>query len=56
MANIIIKSDERREYERQVAESFGIRGAMSAEQNELAEQIAASTNEVCKSNGVERRY
>ena len=56
MANVIIRSDERREYERQVAESFGVRGAMTAEQHEMAEQIAATTNEVCKDHDMQGRY
>lgn len=56
MANVIIKSDERREYERQVAESFGVRGNMNAQQREMAEQIAATTNQVCKDHDLQGRY
>ena len=56
MANVIIKSDERREYERQVAVSFGVRGTMNAEQREQAEQIAATTNQVCKDHDIKGRY
>lgn len=56
MANVIIKSDERRAYEAQVAESFGCRGAISAEQREQAEMIAAKTREICRENNMNGGY
>lgn len=56
MANVIIKSDERRAYEAQVAESFGCRGTISAEQRERAEMIAATTREICRENNMNGGY
>ena len=53
MANVIVKSDERIAYEAQVAESFGCRGHISAEQ---AEMIAAKTREVCRDNHMNGGY
>lgn len=46
MANIIIKTDERRAYEDRVRRDFG--GADTAEHREYAECIAARTNEAIK--------
>ena len=44
MANIIIKSDERRAYENRVMRSFGANPA-SREQREAAEIVAARSSE-----------
>lgn len=44
MANIIIKSDERRDYERRIAWSFGVHEG-TREQREMAETIAARSSE-----------
>lgn len=44
MANIIIKSDERRAYEDRVMRSFGVNPA-NREQREAAEIVAARSNE-----------
>lgn len=55
MANIIVKGDERRIYEAQVAASFGVDATRaSALQREQAETIAAKTREVCYENGIKR--
>nr|DAQ92511.1 MAG TPA: hypothetical protein [Caudoviricetes sp.] len=56
MANVIVKSDERIAYEAQVAESFGCRGNISAEQREQAETIAAKTREICRDNHMNGGY
>ena len=56
MANVIVKSDERIAYEAQVAESFGCRGHISAEQREQAEMIAAKTREVFRDNHMNGGY
>lgn len=56
MANVIVKSDERIAYEAQVAESFGCRDHISAEQREQAEMIAAKTCEVCHDNHMNGGY
>lgn len=45
MANIIIKSDERREAEQYVASQFHIGGGMSAEQRDAVETINARADE-----------
>lgn len=55
MAYVHIKSDERREYEAQVAASFGVTRPTAA-QAEMAETIAAKTVEVCKENHVKGGY
>lgn len=47
MANIIIKSDERRAYENRVMRSFGANPA-SREQREAAEIVAARSSEAYK--------
>ena len=47
MANIIIKSDERRAYEDRVMRSFGVNPA-NREQREAAEIVAARSNEAYK--------
>lgn len=47
MANIIIKSDERRAYENRVMRSFGANPA-NREQREAAEIIAARSSEAYK--------
>ena len=46
MANIIIKSDERREHEAGVLRSFGVSGRGTPEQREAAEVIAQRSREV----------
>lgn len=56
MANVIVESDERIAYEAQVAESFGCRGRISAEQREQAEMIAAKTREVYRDNHMNGGY
>lgn len=48
MANIIIKSDERRAYEDKVMRSFGVNPA-NREQREAAEIVAARSNEAYNS-------
>ena len=45
MANVIIKSDERRAQEQCVARSFGISGRPTGEQREAVETIARRTEE-----------
>lgn len=46
MANVIIRSDERREHEAGVLRSFGVRGSGTPEQREAAEVIAQRSREV----------
>lgn len=48
MANIIIKSDERRAYEDKVMRSFGVNPA-NRERREAAEIVAARSNEAYNS-------
>ena len=45
MANVIIKSDERRAAEQRIARSFGISGAGTASQREAVEVVARRTEE-----------
>ena len=45
MANIIIKSDERRENERYVASQFGIGSGASSEQRDAVETISRRAEE-----------
>ena len=57
MANIIIKSDERRENERYVASQFGIGSGASSEQRDAVEIISRRTEEAIeKGRREERRY
>jgi hypothetical protein len=57
MANVLIKNEQRREYERQVAQSFGIDSRRATpEQREQAECIAAKTREICKDNHIKGGY
>lgn len=57
MANVLVKSEQRREYERQVAASFGIDTCRAtAEQREQAECIAAKTREICTDNHIKGGY
>lgn len=46
MANVIIRTDERREHEAYVMRSFGVQGRGTPEQREAAEVIAARSKEV----------
>lgn len=48
MANVIIRSDERREHEAYVMRSFGVQGRGTPEQREAAEVIAARSKEVVR--------
>lgn len=48
MAYVQIKSEERKQHEQAVLQSFGVNGRGTAEQREAAEVIAARTNEVVK--------
>lgn len=45
MANVIIRSDERREQTAEVLRSYGVQGQGTAEQREAAEHIAMRSNE-----------
>ena len=45
MANVIIKSDERREAERYVASQFHLGSSMSAEERDAVETINARADE-----------
>lgn len=57
MANIIIKSDERRENERYVASQFGIGSGASSEQRDAVETISRRAEEAIeKGRREERRY
>lgn len=47
MANVIVKSDERRDYEKRVMRSFGVNPA-NKEQREAAEIVAARSKEAYK--------
>jgi len=47
-ANVIIKSEGRKQHEAYVLQSFGVRGKGTPEQREAAEIIAARTREVVK--------
>lgn len=47
MANVIIRSDERRAYEERVMRSFGVNPA-NREQREAAEIVAARSSEAYK--------
>lgn len=56
MANVIIKSDQRRALERRMLREFG-GNARSAEHREYAEVIAARTGEACRElNKMDERY
>lgn len=46
MANVIIKSEERKAHEDYVRKSFGVQGRGTPEQREAAEIISARTREV----------
>lgn len=48
MANVIIKSEERRQQEAYVLKTFGVQGRGTAGQRDAAEVIAARSNEVIK--------
>lgn len=48
MANVIIKSEERKQHEAEVLRSFGVQGRGTPAQREAAEVIAARSNEVIK--------
>lgn len=48
MANVIIKSPERKQQEAAVLRSFGVQGRGTPAQREAAEVIAARSNEVIK--------
>lgn len=56
MANILVKSDERRRYEESVMHSFGVQGRGTAEQRDAAEVIAARSKEVVESQTGGRKY
>lgn len=47
-ANVIIKTDERREHEAGVLRSFGVRGRGTPEQREAAEVIAQRSKEIAQ--------
>lgn len=47
-ANVIIRSEERKQHEAYVLRSFGVRGKGTPEQREAAEIIAARSREVVK--------
>lgn len=46
--NVIIRSEERRQHESYVLQSFGVKGRGTPDQREAAEIIAARTREVVK--------
>jgi hypothetical protein len=46
MANVIIKTDERKAHERDILQSFKVSGRGTPEQREAAEVISARTMEV----------
>ena len=50
-ANVIIRSEERKQHEAYVLQSFGVKGRGTPEQREAAEVIAARTREVVKEGG-----
>lgn len=50
-ANVIIRSEERKQHEVYVLQSFGVKGRGTPEQREAAEIIAARTREVVKEGG-----
>ena len=56
MAGVIIKTEERRQYEEAVLRSFGVQGRGTAAQREAAEVIAARSNEVVKNQNGGRKY
>lgn len=56
MAGVIIKTEERRQYEEAVLRSFGVQGRGTAAQREAAEVIAARSNEVAKNQNGGRKY
>jgi len=53
MANVLIKTDERKEHESYVLHSFGVQGRGTPEQRDAAEVIAARSREVVQEG---RRY
>lgn len=48
MANVIIKSEDRKQHEQAVLRSFGVQGQGTAEQRAAAEVIVARSTEVVK--------
>lgn len=48
MANVQVKSEERRQYEAEVLRSFGVSGRGTPAQREAAEIIAARSREIMK--------
>ena len=50
-ANVIIRSEERKQHEAYVLQSFGVTGKGTPEQREAAEIIAARTCEIVKEGG-----
>lgn len=56
MANVQIKSEERRQHEAAILRSYGVTGRGTPEQREAAAVIAARTNEVMKGGKGNGRY
>lgn len=57
MANIIIKSDERKAHETMILKSFGADpNRATAEQRECAAQIAYDTNKTIQNGGTRNDY